>query len=190
MNWLKEILETNKEKSTDEIIEAAKKTLPDHFIPKADFNAKNERVKTLQDDIKKRDNDLADLRKSAEGNAALQKQLDDLKVTYDNEKSDYETKLKDLEWSSNAKVELAGKVHDVDLVLGLLDKEKPVAEQLGDLQKSRSFLFVQNDQTKVSGVTPADGVQTPPPNNEGESIGARLGKQQTETKQTENPYFK
>lgn len=191
MDWLKTILEENKDKGTDAINEAVKKVLPDHFVAKADFNAKSEQIKTLQGQITQRDEDLKTLKASA-GSKDLQGELNTLQTTYKKSQEDYEKQIADLKWESQVQVALAGKVHDMDYAVSLFDRKKPIEEQLPELQKSKAFAFIQDTQkTSVSGVTPAEG--TPPPagnSKSNDSIGARLGKQQATQSETETPYFK
>lgn len=131
-------------------------------------------LQTSLDDLKQqldqRDKDLKDLKKQAEGSEDLQKKLADLQKQYDDDKGNYETKLKDTQLSSALKLALAGKVHDADLVTSLIDKtkielsvdgnvSKGLDEQIKTLQESKSFLFVpeSNNDPKFKGFTPMVG---------------------------------
>ena len=65
--------------------------------------------------------------------------------------TEYETKLKDLQFSNAIKLAIADKAQDVDLVAGLFDKSKLILgddgkitgldEQVKTLQESKAFLF-------------------------------------------------
>jgi hypothetical protein len=111
---------------------------------------------TSLDDVKaqlsQRDKDLKDLKKQAEGSEGLQTKFTELEKKYNQDKLDYETKIKDTQLSSALKIALAGKVHDADLVATLIDKNtielgtdgnvtKGLDEQIKTLQESKSFLF-------------------------------------------------
>lgn len=56
MEWLNEILKDVEGK--EEITKAIKKGIGENFVSKADFNTKNETVKTLEKTIKDRDEQL------------------------------------------------------------------------------------------------------------------------------------
>lgn len=126
--------------------------------------SKQTEVSTSLEDLKKqladRDKDLKDLKKKAEGSEELQTKFTELETKYNQEKADFETKLKDTQLSSALKLALAGKVHDTDLVTGLIDKSKielgtdgnvtkGLDEQIKELQTSKSFLFVPEKKDKT-----------------------------------------
>lgn len=176
------------------------------YVDKGKFDAMETAKKALDAQIIQRDADLATLRTAAAGNADLQTKYDTLKTNYDNDKTNYESKLKDMSQTTNLKLALNGKVNDVDDFIGIFKnalgteplefdsannfsgKSKEVYE---NLSKTKSYLFKTEEQTKLSGVTPADGKKEQD-GKSGDSIGERLGKQQSEAnKATEtNPYFK
>lgn len=138
------------------------------MIPKSRLDEKIEEVKGLNATIKERDAQLEDLKKvDAKG---LQAKIDELQTANDTAKSEYETKLKDTQLSSALKLALTGKVHDADLVTGLIDKAtieldadgnvtKGLEEQIKTLQDSKSFLFVEKEEpgNTFRGFTPTDG---------------------------------
>lgn len=145
------------------------------------------------DDVKKqldqRDKDLKDLKKQAEGNEELQKKFTDLEKQYKTDKDAYETKLKETQLSSALKLALSGKVHDADLVTGLIDKSKielgedgnvfkGLDEQIKSLQESKSFLFVSTQKPDIKGFIPGGG-SNDPDNKTGE-IGTDFAKMANE----------
>lgn len=140
------------------------------MIPKSRFDEINEAKKQLEQQIKDRDNQLKELQKKAEGNEELTKQIQELQEANKQAKTQYEQQLKDLQVSSAIKLALAGKVHDADLVAGLIDKSKielgedgkitkGLEEQIKSLQESKSFLFVpqKQQQQQLLGFKPVDG---------------------------------
>jgi predicted nuclease with TOPRIM domain len=158
--------------------------------------SKQTELSTSLEDLKKqladRDKDLKDLKKKADGSEELQTKFTELETKYNQDKADFETKLKDTQLSSALKLALAGKVHDADLVTGLIDKTKielgedgnvakGLDEQIKTLQESKSFLFVP--ETKGSGIKGA----TPPDGDKGAggevSVGANFAKSANEKSQ-------
>lgn len=117
--------------------------------------------------LAQRDKDLKVLKDQAKGNEDLQTKFTDLETKYNQDKIDYEAKIKDTQLSSALKLALAGKVHDADLVASLIDKNtielgadgnvtKGLDEQIKTLQESKSFLFVPNTTpAKIAGTKPA-----------------------------------
>ncbi len=134
--------------------EASQKELED-FIPKSRFDEVNEAKKTLEKDVKARDKQLEELKKSNEDNETLQAQIKKLQDDNKAEKERYESELKSLRISNAVKLAVNGKVHDEDLVAGLIDKEKLVIgedgkiigleEQVKSLQEKKAFLFKNED---------------------------------------------
>lgn len=134
--------------------EASKKEL-EGFIPKSRFDEVNEAKKTLEEDVKARDKQLEELKKSNGDNETLQGQIKKLQDSNKAEKERYESELKSLKIANAVKLAVNGKVHDEDLVAGLIDKEKLVIdenggiigleEQVKSLQEKKAFLFKSED---------------------------------------------
>lgn len=134
--------------------EASKKEL-EGFIPKSRFDEVNEAKKTLEEDVKARDKQLEELKKSNEDNETLQGQIKKLQDSNKAEKERYESELKSLKIANAVKLAVNGKVHDEDLVAGLIDKEKLVIdenggiigleEQVKSLREKKAFLFKSED---------------------------------------------
>ena len=132
------------------------------YVPKADHDKEVEAKKQLETDIKTRDKQLEELKKADP--AGLQQKIEELQAANKTAKTEYETKLKDLQLIGAIKLAVAEKAHDVDLVAGLFDKTKLILsadgkvtgldEQLKVLQKDKAFLF---KPAAGSGYDPAGG---------------------------------
>lgn len=140
-----------------------------NWIPKETFNQVNEAKKQLDTDLKERDKQLTELKKSVGDNKALQDQIEKLQADNKTKDEEHKTKLNDLAIASAVKLTLAGEVHDPDMVLGILDKTKikladdgkveGLDDQVKALQSSKAFLFVEKDDDgkgKFKGIKPAE----------------------------------
>lgn len=138
------------------------------WFPKSKFDEVNEAKKSLEAALKDRDKQLEDLKKSTGDNKALQEQIEQLQAENKTAKEKYETALNELKTNTALKLALSGKVHDPDLVVGLLDKSKIELDDTGNvkagfddqlkaLQESKAFLFVQEQTPRFRGMSPADG---------------------------------
>lgn len=141
------------------------------MVPKTQFDEANNAKKTLEEQVKTHETQLKDLQDKAKGNEELQTIITELQKANETAKTEYEQQLKDERLSTALKLALTGKVHDVDLVLGLIDKEqieldekgnitKGLDEQRKSLQESKSFLFVpekEEGKPTFRGWSPAGG---------------------------------
>ncbi|MBM7111617.1 Phage minor structural protein GP20 [Brevibacillus laterosporus] len=167
------------------------------YVPKHRFDEVNEAKKQLETDLKDRDKQLTELKKSVGGNEELKKQIETLQNENKTKDEQYHEKIKDMQVSTAIKLAIHGKVHDADLIVGtsntpgMLDKSKievnedgtvksGLDDQIKALQESKAFLFVEKQEgdskPAFKGTTPADGSgrQTDPATN---SAGANFAKQ-------------
>lgn len=171
----------------DKIMGEHGKTVETHKQKAADATTSLDDVKAQ---LAQRDKDLKALKDQAKGNEDLQTKFTDLETKYNQDKIDYETKIKDTQLSSALKLALAGKVHDAELVASLIDTKtielgadgnvtKGLDEQIKTLQESKSFLFVpETPGAKIAGTKPAGGGN--PGNEPPVSVGANFAKSANE----------
>lgn len=170
MDWLKELLKNAgiAEDQIETIVANAAKEAPKHVVPKTKYNDLSTEKKSLETQLSKRDIQLEELKKvDVDG---LRTKIAQLQQANETAKTEYEQQLKDERMSAALKLSLHSKVHDVDLVAGLIDKTtielsedgkvtKGLDEQLKSLQESKSFLFVpEKQQPTFKGWVPAGGV--------------------------------
>lgn len=118
---------------------------------KAKVTQLEEQVNTLNTNIKERDTQLETLKKSTGDVESLKAQIASLQETNTTQANEYQNKMKDLQITSAIKLALNDKVHDADLVSGLLAKDKLVInddgsiigldDQINNLKTSKAFLF-------------------------------------------------
>ncbi|WPS88604.1 phage scaffolding protein [Brevibacillus halotolerans] len=143
------------------------------YVPKHRFDEVNEAKKQLETDLKDRDKQLTDLKKSVGDNEDLKKQIETLQNDNKTKDEQYQTKIKDMQVSTAIKLALAGEAHDPELIAGLLDKSKieinddgtlkgGLDDQVKALRESKAFLFVEKPQDKgfqFKGAQPAEGTR-------------------------------
>lgn len=155
MEWLNEILKDVEGK--EEIIKSVKKGIGENFVSKADFNTKNEMVKTLEQTVKDRDGQLETLKNSKEDTETLKAAIETLQKENQANEEKYQADIKAMKLDSAIKLAIAGKVHDEELVSGLFNKGTLIVgddgniigldEQLKGLQKDKAFLFKAKDES-------------------------------------------
>lgn len=161
------------EEQAKQIIELEKKDIDGNYEPKERNQQLREQVKQLQADVKSRDEQITELGKSAGASEELKKQVKQLQE--DNKQKDVETekKMAALQKEYAVRSELSGKVHDVDVALGLIDLDKITLsesgavksgfkEQFETLTKEKSYLIVKDGTPRVkTGIKPfGTGVPT------------------------------
>lgn len=208
MEWLKELLKNAglEESKIDEFVAEFNKEVPKHLIPKEKFNEVSEAKRKAEETLGERDKQLEELSKSAGASEELKKQIETLQNENKTAKEKYETEAKELKLNTALKLSLAGKVHDPDIVLGLLDKTKleldendnikaGLDDQIKSLQESKAFLFVpeKDDTPAFKGFKPFEGKGPNENNNSNNNFGKQLAeanKQSNEAMQkAQNHYF-
>ncbi|MGU8983498.1 phage scaffolding protein [Clostridium perfringens] len=125
------------------------------YVEKSKFDEVKQAKKQLETDIKDRDTQLEDLKKSAGDNAALKQQIESLQADNKKKDEDYQAELKDLKLTNAIKLAIADSAQDVDLVSSLIDKSKLILaddgkvtgldEQVTSLKENKSFLFKEEE---------------------------------------------
>lgn len=166
-------------------------------IPKSRFDEVNNAKKALEDQVKTHESQLKDLQDKAKGNEEMQAEITKLQDAQKQAQEQYSQQLQEERLSAALKLAVAGKVHDADLIAGLVDKTKielddkgnvkaGLDEQLKSLQESKSFLFVpeketQQQQQQMRGFVPpaGDGGAGQPaaqPKSLGDAVASFFGK--------------
>lgn len=137
-----------------------------NWFPKDKFDAKNQEVKDLQGQLKDRDEQLNALKDVKPDE--LKQEIADLQEENQNAKTEYEASLKELQLTSAIKLAVKGKVHDEDVATTLIDKEKLVIsndgeivgldKQIESLQETKAYLFKTEEP-------PSNDPQIVPPGN-------------------------
>ncbi|SEU32355.1 phage scaffolding protein [Paenibacillus sp. NFR01] len=153
MEWLKELLKAAglSEAQIDAMIGDVNKELPNHFVPKQQYNDVAAAKKQAEKDVSDRDKQIEDLSKTAGLSEDLKRQITQLQTDNNTAKTQYEETLKQIKLDNAITAGLAGKVHNEKVVTGLLDKTKLVMtddgklvgldEQLTALKASDAYLF-------------------------------------------------
>lgn len=155
---------------TDEQVATIAEDYGKNYVPKGQFNEKNDEVKTLKVEIDTSRKELADLQKANKSNEELTAKIEELKQNAKDRDNEYEKQINEIKL--NASVErslLSAKVKNAKAVKALLDLKdatldsdgniKGLDEQLKTLQKSDPYLF---GEVSPKGHIPGDpGEDTP-----------------------------
>lgn len=93
MEWIKQILEGIA--NADELVAKINAEMPKHFIPKDKYNAKADEVKTLEGQIKERDNQLEEFKTQVKDSAELTAQIEKLQAENVAQKETFEKTVLD-----------------------------------------------------------------------------------------------
>lgn len=174
MDWLKKLLEEQgvPADKIQAIVDATENQLQESHIPKHKHNEVSESIKQLQKDIKERDKQLNDLKKTAGDNEELNKQIEKLQKDNKAAADKYEADMKTLRTVTAVKQSLIGKVHEnaLESILKELDLSKielddnhsiksGYEEQEKALRDNKGFYFLPEESTELtfSGLTPPEG---------------------------------
>lgn len=143
------------------------------MVPKTRLDDKIKELKAANDTIAERDRQLEDLKPKAAGHEALQAEITRLQQENKDNADKHASELAETRLTSAVKLAITGKVQDLDIVSGLLDKTKieldeqgnvkgGLDEQLTTLKESKSFLFVPDEEEQPAVPSFGGGNPTPP----------------------------
>ena len=194
MKWLEDLLKDVE--GSESLIKDIKSNLAKEFVPKADFNAKNEEVKELKEQVSERDTQLTELKESAKGNEDLTKKIEELESENKTTKEEYESKISNLKKSQLAsKILLDNKAKNIDVNMALFNLDEfelnedgsdlvGFKEKVEEHKKQFDYLYSENSGS-YNGFKPTEG------SGEGgsdgnKSVGAMFGKKRSESKVPKN----
>lgn len=143
-----------------------------NYVDKNKFEEANTAKTNLETQLSDRDKQLKDLKSTAGNKEEFEAKIKELQEANKTAKAKFDADLKNLRIDSAIKLKITGIAQDVDIVAGLLDKNKLIVsddtvtgldEQLKTLKESKPFLFkAENPQTSQQ-YAPNNG--NPPTNN-------------------------
>lgn len=167
MDWIKSIIEKHIGEDGKLDLEATLKEInkkaPENVVPKDQYNSLSEAKKKLDEDVKTRDKQLAELQKvgSVED---LQKQLTDALEKNKKDKKEYDDKIADMKLNAAIEKALSNALHP-ELMSGKIDKSKlkindddtilGLDEQVKALKGTYKDMF-KPDKTGASPANPED----------------------------------
>jgi len=189
------------EEQITNILKLHKEAIDGNYVAKHRFDEVNEELKTIKEQVKERDKQIADLKKFEGDAKTLQEKISALEAENAAKDKEYKANLA-LERKKNA-IKLAlledenGKPYDVDMVMGLFNLEQIVIdeatgkissgfkEQNDAIRKEKAFLFSPKEDAnkggdgkpagwKPAGTPPVDGDKGGKNNDQSVSYGKSL----------------
>lgn len=148
----------------DEQIEKVVEDYGKNYVPKSQFNQKNEELKQAKESLTTMQADIETLKKSNADNVELSKQIDELNAAQLKREAEYTAQIQKMELDGIVeRTLLSSKVKNAKAVRALLDLEdakvkdgtiKGLDDQLTKLKESDPYLF--ESDSKPTGVTPGE----------------------------------
>lgn len=194
MKWLEDLL--NEVEGKESLIKDIKTNLAKDFVPKSEFNAKNDEVKELKEQVSERDTQLTELKESAKGNEDLTKKIEELESENKTTKEEYESKISNLKKSQLAsKILLDHKAKNIDVNMALFNLDEfelnedgselvGFKDKVEEHKKEFDYLYSENSGS-YNGFKPTEGSDGGSDNGN-KSVGAMFGKQRNESKVPKN----
>ena len=163
LSWLKDILG---EAYTEEIDKKVSEQIGKDFVSRSDFNTTNEAKKSLEGQLKDRDKQLEELRKSASDSETLQQQIEKLQDENKAAKKEHEAELHKLKVDSAVTAALMGanakNITAVKALLNLTDAKLAedgtvvgLKDQITKLSKAEDTKFLFETVT-IKGTNPGE----------------------------------
>lgn len=163
----------------EDIIKLHNSTLDNNYVTKSRFDEVNEKNKTLTTQLSERDASITQLKKDLEDKPSKEK-VEELEKQLADKDKEHELQLAGEIKKVKIISEIAGKVHDNDLVVGQLNLDEisvkddgtviGLTEQLDALKQAKGFLFKDD---KV--ITPPEGNPSGNNNKGGEPVNPAAG---------------
>ena len=189
MKWLKQLIENalkgklsenvKIEEVADTITESAQKEIGKTFVPKEEFNSKNEELKASKSKLDEMQKQVSELSKTAEISEELKKKLEDTEKEFEGFKS--ETQKREDERKKVGAIErglrAANAADDaIDLLIGQFELDKISLDKKGNIVDWDDHLKpVQESRKTLFGTTTTTGDKPPNPQDKG---GAKTTKAQ------------
>ena len=167
MEWLETILKDLDNK--EELIGLIKKELPKNFIPKTEFNEKNEELKSTKAKMDELQKSLEGLDSYTKENEELKSKVEALKTEYETFKSEADTRVKTIQVKQAIErnlVKANANPDTIDLLVNQFDANKLQVDSKGEIvdwdvhftpiKDARKSLF---GEVKITGEKPASGSQ-------------------------------
>ena len=139
------------EDQAKKILELHKKAIDGNYVPKATFDAERDKLKTANETIADRDNQIAELGKFKGTAEELQNKVDELTTENGKAKQEYEEKLKKMETDTAIRAAIVDQVHNPDDIISRLDVTKltitdgkvvaGIVEQMDAIKKTHPHYF-------------------------------------------------
>ena len=161
MDWIRTILEKHVNEdgkvNMEEALKEINKSAPDNVVPKYKYNELSEAKKQLDANIKERDKQLEDLKKTSGNTEELQNQITALQEDNKRIKKENDEKIMNMRFDTAIEKALSTAKHP-ELVTGKIDRTKlkieedgtiqGLDEQVKELKKTYEDLFVPQKRGK------------------------------------------
>lgn len=167
MKFLEELLKDVELEGKEEIISKVKDHVAKTYVPKSDFNSKNEELKGLKEQIEERDKQLEVLGEKAKSNKELTTQIETLKEENIKTKEELETRIAQLNKSHEIEKAISSSEFgflDAEIVKSLIKEDDikinddgviGLREQLEAIATEKPFLCKKEDkESEEDGIVP------------------------------------
>jgi DNA anti-recombination protein RmuC len=151
MEWLAKILDRQGIRATEEVFSEVRKTLPKHWVPKEEFNARIEEIRTLKEKLAEAEGVRDELRTQTEKSAELEAKIAALQEQHGQEATQLKEEMERAKLQATLELALIRSgARNVRAVEALLDTEKirleegeliGLSEQLSEIRAENGFLF-------------------------------------------------
>lgn len=141
----------------DKVLTLHKEELNGNYIPKSRFDEVNNLKKEYETQVNDYSKQIEELKDSGASAKEMKDKMEALQQDFATKEQEYQNKLQNVTVNSALKLALNGKVHDVDIVSNLINREnleidengnitKGLEDQIKPLQENKPFLFKQEQE--------------------------------------------